>query len=80
MGAPPPGRWGCGWSCRDRAAPLGPGLRVVGDASCRLWHGPPAATPHSLVTSGVKSDPDPRAAFCAVRSVPVVVTVQARFG
>lgn len=24
-GAPPPGRWGCGRSCRDRAAPLGPG-------------------------------------------------------
>lgn len=79
-GAPPLGRWGCGRSCRDRAAPLGPGLRVVGDASCRLWHRPPAATPRSSVTSGVKSDPDTRAAFCAVRSVPVIVTFQARFG
>lgn len=52
----------------------------VGDASCRLWRRPPAATPRSSVTSGVKSDPDARAAFCAVRSVPVVVTFQARFG
>lgn len=46
---PPPGRWGCGRSCRDRAAPLGPGLRVVGDVVSGTDLPQPRRAPRSLL-------------------------------
>lgn len=49
-GSPPaPGRWGCGRSRGDRAAPLGPGLRVVGDVVSGTDLPQPRRAPRSLL-------------------------------